>query len=308
MRSTASSGSPVQMKREAACSSSSSSARRASSRGHRRPAWPRPAAPAAPRSGSPPIAVARSVRVGELDLDHALDRVGIGARLGGAGRRVRQQPLGVELARLARRRDQAALRAGEARALGPARGDPDRDRLRRLVVDRRAAACGTTGPRSAPARPSRARGSATRPPAAARDARPSPASPTPVGATSFIASPAPSPRKIRPGSEAAERRERLRDDRRVVAVGGREHARADEDARASGRPARRATAARPASARRRAGTAGSDPRRRRCRGRGARRRARTRAGRPARTARRTPCSRGAAAGLREGGDIDSARW
>ena len=53
----------------------------------------------------------------------------------------------------------------------------------------------------------------------------------PVIGVSFIASPVPTPRKIRPGREAAERRERLRDDRRVVAHRRRQHARAEDDLR-----------------------------------------------------------------------------
>ena len=86
-RSTASSGSPVQMKREAACSSSSSSARRASSRGSSTPCL----ASAGSASGAQKRQSAtggRAVRrVGELDLDHALDRRGIRAGLLGARRR-----------------------------------------------------------------------------------------------------------------------------------------------------------------------------------------------------------------------------
>ena len=51
----------------------------------------------------------------------------------------------------------------------------------------------------------------------------------PVIGVSFIASPVPTPRKIRSGARHAERREGLRDDRRVVAHGGREDARAEDD-------------------------------------------------------------------------------
>ena len=197
MRSTASSGSPVQMKRAAACSSSSVSAETGEFPGivdallglGRQRKWC-PEAAIGDRRGA-------VGRVGQLDLDHALDRVGAHARVTGAGRRVRQQALGVQLSGLARRRDEATLGAGEAGALGPARGDPDRDRLGGLVVDRRAARAGTTGPRTSPALTSRARGSAPPPRAAARAARPRPGHSVPVGATSFIASPAPRPRKTR---------------------------------------------------------------------------------------------------------------
>ena len=298
MRSTASSGSLVQMKREAACSSSSSSARRASSRGSSTPCLDSAGSASGAQKRQSRDGGGAVRRVRELDLDHPLDAGRIGARLLGARRGVREQALGVELARLARRRDEAALGAREARALRPAGGDPDRDRLLGQVVDRRRRRCGTSRPSKCTCSPVQSwRISAT---ASRRRSRrsPAPGHSTPVGATSFMRLAGAEAEEDAAGREAAERREGLRDDRRVVAVGRRQHARADEHARGLRRPARRATAATRASARRRAGTAGSDPRSRRCRGRGARRRRRTRAARRARTARPTPCSRGAVGEMR----------
>ena len=158
MRSTASSGSPVQMKREAACSSSSSSARRASSRGSSTPCLVSAgsASGAQKRQSEDRGRAVGGVR--ELDLDHALDAVGVGAGLRRAGGGVRQQPLGVQLARLARRRDQSRPRRRRS-----ARPSDRRRRSRSGSAapagrrSRRRRSC-TTGPRSAPARPSTAGG------------------------------------------------------------------------------------------------------------------------------------------------------
>ena len=139
MRSTASSGSPVQMKREAACSSSSSSARRASSRGSSTPCLASAGRASGAQKRQSATAVARSFAYESLISIMRSIASGSAPASAAPAAGVRQQPLGVQLARLPRGRDQPALGAGEAGALGPARGDPDRDRLGRQVVDRGAA-------------------------------------------------------------------------------------------------------------------------------------------------------------------------
>ena len=137
--------------------------------------------------------------VRELDLDHALDAGRVDAGLLGARCRVRQQALRVELEGLARGRDEAALGAGEARALGPAGGDPDGDRLLGQVVDDGAAGPVPLALEVHLVALQSLRISAT---ASRRRSRrsPAPGQSTPVGATSFIASPEPRPRKMRPGA------------------------------------------------------------------------------------------------------------
>ena len=138
--------------------------------------------------------------------------------------------LGVQLSGLARRRDEPALGAGEARALGPARGDPDRHRLERLVVDRRAVRAVPPALERHPLARPELGGSAPPPRAAARAAPPSRATRCRWSDLVHRLAGAQAEEDT-PGSEAAERRERLRDDRRVVAIRGRQHARADQDAR-----------------------------------------------------------------------------
>ena len=200
MRSTASSGSPVQMKRDAACSSSSSSARRASSRGSSTPCLASAGSASGAQKRQSATAVARSAAYESLISIMRSIAAGSGPASRCAGVGVGQQALGVELARLARRRDQPALGAGEARALRPAGRDPDRDRLGRLVVDRRAARAVPACPRSARGRTSRARGSGRPPRAGARAARPRPAIRCRSARPRSSPRPEPSPRKMRPGA------------------------------------------------------------------------------------------------------------
>ena len=144
--------------------------------------------------------------------------------------------------------------------------------------------------------PARLVTSASRPRAGARGAHPRRAESMPVGATSFIASPEPRPRKIRPGArQPALQRPAQRppggSGTSASARSSDEHARG---LRGQGAEPRQRCGECPPSCR----TAGSGPRRRRCRDLAARRSRRRRAARPARTARRTPCSRGAVGGGR----------
>ena len=186
-------------------------------RDRRRPAWPRRAAPAAPRSGSrrPRRAVGR---VGELDLDHALDRRGIARR---PRRRPRRRSAAARSAYssrgLPRGRDQAALGAGEARALGPAGGDPDGDRLRRAGRRSSAPPVRYHWPSKCTCSPVHSwRISADR---LAQALEPlARAGPLDAGRRDLVHRLAGAEaEEDAPGSEAAERGERLRDDRRVVA-------------------------------------------------------------------------------------------
>ena len=306
MRSTASSGSPVQMKREAACSSSSSSARRASSRGSSTPCLASAGSASGAQKRQSATAVARSAAYESLISIMRSIAGGIGSGLLGARGCVRQQPLGVELARLARGRDQTALGAREAGALGPARGDPDGDRLRRQVVDHGAAGAVPLALEvhllARPELVDQGHGLAQALEPLAR------AGPVDAGGRDLVHRLAGAEAEEDAArGEAAERREGLRDDRRVIAIGRRENARADEDARGlrgqRAEPRQRCGRVPAVVPERLEVVRDGDAVEAEALGGDAEREQLARA----RTARRTPCSRGA---VGEGGGsvIDSARW
>ena len=167
--------------------------------------------------------------VGDLDLDHPVDVVGVAVRRLRALLHRGNQLVLVELLALARGADESVARA--AGVLGDRRARPRRCRSGCRPRARRKSKrpwCGSTRPSKSTRSPSHSsRISLIASRSRANRSLKSGQSPSYPVAISLSASPVPTPRKIRSGYRQPIGRERLRDDGRVVAEGRRQHRRAE---------------------------------------------------------------------------------